>query len=119
MNSGKAPPTNCWAAIVQLKNTNTELSTQLKGLRAKIDQEKQTAIKTNRERMSEIRKLQKDHRRGKSPEEQQLEREVSTLREHLTILSKVTNNSIVTRCLLYHFLQEHLLLEGKINKTKS
>jgi len=42
--------------------------------------------------MSEIRKLQKDHRRGKSPEEQQLEREVSTLREHLTILSKVTNN---------------------------
>ncbi|XP_065890247.1 trichohyalin-like isoform X2 [Dysidea avara] len=102
IRSGKAPPTNCWAAIVQLKNINAELSTQLKGLRAKIDQEKQTAIKTNRERMSEIRKLQKGHRRGKSPEEQQLEREVSTLREHLTILNK-----------------EHLLLEGKINKTKS
>jgi len=92
MHSGKAPPTNCWAAIVQLKNINAELSTQLKGLRAKIDQEKQIAIKTNRERMSEIRKLQKDHRRGKSPEEQQLEREVSTLREHLTILNKVTKN---------------------------
>lgn len=89
--SGKNPTVNCWAAIVQLKNTNDDLSNQMKELRTRVDQERQSAVKVNRERLTEIRRLQRSsvHHKGKSPVEQQLEKENTALKEKLVLLNKV------------------------------
>jgi len=89
--SGKNPITNCWAAVVQLKNTNVDLTNQIKELRTRVDQEKQSSVKVNRERLSEIRKLQKSsiYHKGKSHEEQQLEKENTALKQKLILLNKV------------------------------
>ena len=86
--SGKNPITNCWAAIVQLKNTNEELTNQIKELRTRFEQEKQSAIKINRERLTEIRKLQKSSTK-KSHEDRQFEKQITALNNQLMILNKV------------------------------
>lgn len=88
--SGKSPISNCWAAIVQLKNTNEELANQIKELTTRLEQQKQSAVKVNRERLSEIRKLQKSSaHKGKSHEEQQLEKQITALKEKFMLLNKV------------------------------
>ena len=91
LHSGKSPTANCWAAIVQLKNTNEELANQIKELTIQVEQEKQSAVKVNRERLSEIRKLQKSsiQLRGKSSEEQRLEKQIAALKEKFMLLNKV------------------------------
>lgn len=102
LRSGKNPITSCWAAIVQLKNTNEELANQIKELRTRLEQEKQCAVKANRERLTEFRKLQKSSTKRKSHEEQQLEKQITSLNNQLMILNK-----------------EHLLLEAKVSKLRT
>ena len=87
--SGKSPITNCWAAIVQLKNINEELANQIKELRTRLEQEKQSAVKVNRERLMEIRKLQKSSTKGKPLGERQFEKQITALNNQLMILNKV------------------------------
>lgn len=87
--SGKSVVTNCWGAIVHMKNTNEELANQIKELTTQLEGEKQLVVKANRERLSEIRKLQKIHHKGKSHEEQQLEKQITVLKEKYMLLNKV------------------------------
>ena len=73
-----------------MKNTNEELTNEVKELRTRLEQEKQSAVKTNRERLSEIRKLQKrSNHKGKFLEEQQIEKKITALNNQLMILNKV------------------------------
>ena len=74
-----------------MKNTNEELANQIKELTTQVEQEKQSAVKVNRERLSEIRKLQKNSMqlRGKSREEQRLEKQIAALKEKFMLLNKV------------------------------